>query len=64
MSFRKPIKVSKDQNGSFNRKVYKEYILDHYNEYLRNLVIRMIDDHSDIRPSAKEALDELIMIEK
>ena len=64
MSFRKPIKVSKDQNGSINRKVYKEYILDHYNEYLRNLVIRMIDDHSDIRPSAKEALDELIMIEK
>jgi len=64
MSFRKPIKVSKDKNGAINRIVNKEYILNHYNEYLRNLVIRMIDDHSDIRPSAKEALNELILIEK
>ena len=64
MSFRNPIKVSKDQNGAINRKVNKEYILNHYNEYLRNLVLKMIDDHSDIRPNAKEALYELIMIER
>ena len=64
MSFIKPIKLSKDQNRVIKREVNKEYILNHYNEYLRSLVLRMIDDNNDIRPSAKEALNELIMIEK
>ena len=64
MSFRKPIKLSKDQNKAIKREVNKEYILNHYNEYLRNLVIRLIDENSNIRPSAKEALEELVMIEK
>jgi serine/threonine protein kinase len=64
MSFRKPIKMSKDQFGTSNRDVKKEYMLKNYNEYLRNLVLRMIDDTDDIRPRAKEALEELEMIEK
>ena len=64
MSFRKPIKIFKDQNGTSSRDIKKEYMLKNYNEYLRNLVLRMIDDNDDIRPRAKEALEELEMIEK
>ena len=64
MSFRKPIIVLKSIDGYNFRIIKKEYILKYYNEYLRSLVLRMIDDNNDIRPSAKEALNELIMIEK
>jgi len=64
MSFIKPIKVSKDQNGAIIRIVNKKYMLKYYNKYLRSLVLRMIDDSNDIRPSAKEALEELILIGK
>ena len=61
MSFIKPNKVSKNEN---KREIKIEYMLDYYNEYLRNLVLRMFDDNNEIRPNAREALDELIMIEK
>jgi len=64
MSFRKPIKMFKDQFRKSNRYIKKEYMSKYYNEYLRNLVLRMIDDNDDIRPRAKEALEELEMIEK
>jgi serine/threonine protein kinase len=64
MSFRKPIKTFKNQNGISNRDIKKEYMLKNYNEYLRNLVLRMIDDNNENRPSAKDALKELEMIEK
>ena len=61
MSYRNPIRLKKDENI---RQIKFEYISKYYNEYLRNLILRMLDDNNAIRPSAKEALDELIMIEK
>ena len=64
MSFRKPIKIVKYNFGKSDRYIKKEYMLKYYNEYLRNLVLRMIDDNNVIRPKAKEALKELEMIEK
>ena len=62
MSFRKPIKIVKYNFGKSDRYIKKEYMLKYYNEYLRNLVLRMIDDNNVIRPKAKEALKELEMI--
>jgi serine/threonine protein kinase len=64
MSFINPILIIEDEKGNDNRQIILEYMSKKYNEYLRNLVLRLIDDNNDIRPSAKEALDELIMIEK
>ena len=64
MSFIKPNKVKTEENKNKTRKINLENVSDYYNEYLRNLVLRMIDDNNDIRPTAKQALDELIMIEK
>ena len=65
MSYRDPTKIKKGENGeSKRREIRIEYLLKYYNEYLRNLVLRMIDDENNIRPSAKEALDELKLIEK
>ena len=64
MSFRTPIEILENENGESDRKVIKEYMFNHYNEYLRNLVLRMIDEDSNNRPSAREAMNELIMIEK
>ena len=54
----------KEEKKIKSRIIDLELIPNYYNEYLRSLVLRMIDDDNDIRPSAKEALDELIMIEK
>ena len=64
MSFRKPILIKEDEKGNDNRQIILEYMSKNYNEYLRSLVLRLIDDNNDIRPSAKEALDDLIKIEK
>ena len=65
MSFRKPILIFEDENGKANkREILLDYIPKYYNEYLRNLVLRMIDNNNDIRPNAKEALQELLKIEK
>ena len=65
MSFLQPNLVYVDEKGNSNkREIVLENIFKNYNEYLRNLVLRMIDDDNKIRPNAKEALDELIMIEK
>ena len=65
MSFRKPIRIRKDQNGIItDRKILKDYMLKNYNEYLRNLVLVLIDDNNNIRPSSRDAKKELEMIEK
>ena len=64
MSYRYPIIIIKGPNGK-SRDFKRGYMLKYYNEYLRNLVLRMIDEeNNNIRPSAKEALDELLKIEK
>jgi len=64
MSYRYPIIIIKGPTGK-SRNFKREYMLKYYNEYLRNLVLRMIDeDNNNNRPSAKEALDELLKIEK
>ena len=65
MSFINPILIFEDENGKANkREILFDYIPKYYNEYLRSLVLRMIDDNNDIRPNAKEALQELLKIEK
>ena len=66
MSFKNPILIIKNHlNQIKDRKIKREYILsNYYNKYLINLVLRMIFDINDVRPSAKDALDELIEIEK
>ena len=64
MCFRIPIKIIDLENEEIDRKIIKEYMFKHYNEYLRNLVLRMVDNDKEFRPSAREAMDELIMIEK
>ena len=66
MSFKNPIEILK-QKGSKKkgRNIRKEYLLSHYyNKYLRNLVLRLIYDYRDIRPSAKDSYEELLLIEK
>ena len=46
MSFRKPISIIKDENGKLKeRNILKDYMLKNYNEYLRNLVLALIDDN-------------------
>ena len=66
MSFRKPISIIKDENGKLKeRNILKDYMLKNYNEYLRNLVLALIDDNNNINKSiSKDAKNELEMIEK
>ena len=63
MSFRYPIEIM-NINGKKKRVIHIKYMLNHYNEYLRNLVLRMINDIKEYRPNANDAYDELAMIEK
>ena len=64
MSFRNPIKIV-NIDGKKKREIKLEYMLKHYyNEYLRSLVLRMIDENNEIRPKVYEAYEELIIIEK
>jgi len=63
MSYRRPFYIVGEKEN-MKREIKLEYILKYYNEYLRNLVLRMIDDNNEIRPNATQALEELKMIEK
>ena len=66
MSYRNPTKIfkNKETQKAIKREIRIEYLLNYYNEYLRSLVLRMIDDNNYIRPSAAKALEELNLIEK
>ena len=67
MSFKNPIEIIKNAIDSQKRRnIRKEYLLsNYYNRYLRNLVLRLLYyDVSKVKPTAKDSLDELIMIEK
>ena len=64
MSKEKTISVKKINADEINRKIYKNKMDQSYNIYLRKLVIRMISQYKEIRPTAQEAYDELIKIEE
>jgi len=67
MSFKNPIEIIKNKEDHIKkRNIKKEYLLsNYYNRYLRNLVLRLLYyDISEVKTTAKDSLDELIMIEK
>ena len=67
MSFKNPIEIIKNKEDQTKRRKIKiEYLLsNYYNRYLINLVLRLLYyDISEVKATAKDSLDELIMIEK
>ena len=63
MSYENPIKITNNSNGEKIRKIRYENIHRKYEMYLKNLILRMIKDESNLRPTASEAYDELEVIE-
>ncbi len=65
MSYENPIKMYNDQT---TKKVFRvinyDYINPSYNKYLINLVLLMLKEDPNLRPTAKQAYDDLIEIEK
>ena len=67
MSFKNPIEITKNTTDKQKRRIIrKDYLLsNYYNRYLRNLVLRLLYYNiSKVKPTAKDSLDELILIEK
>ena len=64
MSYENPIKIKKD---SLSKKQYRDikfFSMDYiYNVYLRRLIIKMLNYDINKRPSARDCLDELEIIE-
>jgi serine/threonine protein kinase len=55
-----PIKYNNDNS---ERYIDTQYINNGYNDYLKKLVIKMINDDPNSRPNVKEVYDELLSIE-
>ena len=65
MSKDNPIKLLKNPMTKQKiRQIDKNGMNKNYNEFLRNLVIRMLDDDINNRPNSKQAYEELEYIEK
>ena len=63
MSYENPISVIKTPVGEKNRILKLENMHQSYNQYLKNLIERMVDDDTKLRPTASDAYDELEAIE-
>ena len=60
-----PIQLLRDINtDQVDRNIVLDKIHNNYNIYLKKLILRMINNNIYLRPKAKEALDELTVIEK
>lgn len=64
MSYDNPISVKKIGKDEEKKRYLKvENMHKKYNEYLKNLILRMIKDKPELRPTASDAYDELEVIE-
>jgi serine/threonine protein kinase len=63
MSYDNPIELKKENNNVI-RKINYNCISQEYDENLRKLVLKMLDDNINSRPYSAECYDELIKIEK
>ena len=64
MSYDKPIQFYNNMNSKeLIRKINFDWMSESYNIYLRKLVLKMLIINKELRPSAKEVLDELEIIE-
>ena len=64
MSRQYPIQLIPNPNPNIGyKKVYTNFIDNSYNEYLKKLVLRMINNKIYLRPDSQKALDELKSIE-
>jgi len=59
MSYEKPIKFIRNE-----RNIKKDMNKNAYNLYLRKLVLRMLEEEINIRPTSFQCYNELIQIEK
>ena len=66
MSYEHPIKLIKQGEGKKTVRLIKRDGMNEnaYNLYLRKLVLRMLEEEIDLRPTSFECYDELIKIEK
>ena len=66
MSYEHPIKLIKQGEGKKTIRLIKRDGMNEnaYNLYLRQLVLRMLEEEIDLRPTSFECYDELIQIEK
>ena len=66
MSYEHPIKLIKQGEGKKTVRLIKRDGMNEnaYNLYLRKLVLRMLEEEIDLRPTSFECYDELIQIEK
>ena len=64
MSRKYPIEIFKNPNPNIGyKKVYTDFIDNSYNDYLKRLILRMIDNKIYVRPDAQKCLDEIKYIE-
>ena len=63
MSYENPIIITTNSKGKKIRNIKKENIHKNYNPYLQKLILRMIENDPNLRPTSSEAYDELEIIE-
>ena len=63
MSYENPIIITTYSKGKKIRDIKKGNIHQNYNPYLQKLILRMIEDDPNLRPTSSEAYDELEIIE-
>ena len=65
MSRQYPIKLNKNQGPNTGYKIiFTNYIDNGYNDYLKKLVLRMMNNKIYLRPDSEKALDEIKYIEE
>ena len=64
MSKDNPIQLFINPNNGKEKRIINKNIDERYNVYLRNLVLKMINENMNFRPYAEKAYDELIIIEE
>ena len=64
MSFNLPFYNKKVDDNNIERKYNGNMINQFYNIHLRNLVVKMLNDNPDYRPTAFQVYDELLLIEQ
>ena len=64
MSYDNPIKVQPNSSGEKSRYIEIDNIHKKYDSYLKNLILRMVKNEPNLRPTSSEAYDELEFIEK